>query len=130
MLKQTIPAKILALILTLALSLLLLSSCESEPANQALYEKALKNGKAANEGLQALQGLPGCLAGICGSGKRTDPGESGCRHRPVDPGKLRGRQLPLYGAGIGPHRFCPLPGDHEQDAGNRNCPDLADRAYA
>ena len=41
--------------LILSLALLLLPSCETEPANQALYEKALENGKAANEGLRRCQ---------------------------------------------------------------------------
>ena len=40
------------LIIALSLSLLLLPSCVPEPANQALYDKALKNGKSANEGLR------------------------------------------------------------------------------
>jgi hypothetical protein len=45
------------LFLSLALTLLLLSSCmpesrKSDPENQALYDKALENGKAANEGLR------------------------------------------------------------------------------
>jgi len=54
---QLSDMKQLALILTLGLSLLLLSSCapESEPDNQALYDKALKNGKSANEGLIRCQ---------------------------------------------------------------------------
>ncbi len=41
--------------LGLFLSLFLLPSCETEPANQVLYEKALENGKAANEGLRRCQ---------------------------------------------------------------------------
>ena len=45
----------LVLGLFLGLSLLLLPSCESEPANQALYDKALENGKSANEGLRRCQ---------------------------------------------------------------------------
>ena len=40
------------LIIALSLSLLLLPSCVPEPANQALYDKALENGKSANEGLR------------------------------------------------------------------------------
>ena len=45
----------LALTLTLGLSLLLLSSCETEPENQVHYDKALENGKSANEGLRRCQ---------------------------------------------------------------------------
>ena len=37
--------------LILGLTLLLLPSCNTEPANQDLYDIALENGKAANEGL-------------------------------------------------------------------------------
>ena len=53
------PALILCIGLILLPALTLLPSCtpepESESANQALYEKALENGKAANEGLRRCQ---------------------------------------------------------------------------
>ena len=38
--------------LILILGTLLLPSCERNPVNRALYDKALENGKAASEGLR------------------------------------------------------------------------------
>jgi hypothetical protein len=39
----------------LSLCLVLLSSCGPEPGYQAHYDKALENGKSANEGLSRCQ---------------------------------------------------------------------------
>jgi len=44
--------KLNPIILSLGLGLFILSSCKPEPGNQAIYDKALENGKSANEGLQ------------------------------------------------------------------------------
>ncbi|MEN8204175.1 MAG: hypothetical protein ABFS28_16370 [Bacteroidota bacterium] len=46
---------ILSIGLVLSMGLLLLPSCNTEPANQVQYDLALENGKAANEGLRRCQ---------------------------------------------------------------------------
>jgi hypothetical protein len=43
------------MIINMALGLLLLSSCEMKSTNQALYDEALENGKAAWEGYRCCR---------------------------------------------------------------------------